>query len=291
MNRKTVLVTGANKGIGRGIALSIASLGYSVILACRDMEKAAQAASEIRTYTGNESVLAMRVDLASFASIDALVMEIRTKGIIVDVLINNAGVLCRNFQSSADGFELTMQTNYLGPYHLSTSLLPYIRKKTGRIIATSSVMFHFGRIRDDLFSMSDSTYKKFRAYANSKLASLLFMLELAHRLEPEGITVNVGDPGIVDTNILTMHNAIDPFTDALFRPFVKTVAEGAETFVLLACGDTVKGKTGGYYINGEERRLSSGILDHPRRTILWDNTERLLARRSGDIFLMQDRDA
>ncbi len=282
MNRKTVLVTGANKGIGRAIAQAIASLGYSVILACRNMEKAQKAASEITAHTGNDSVLAMRLDLSSFKSIDALVAEIRARGIVIDVLINNAGVLCSDFQSTVDGFELTMQTNYLGPYLLTTSLLPYIRKRTGRILGTSSVMFHVGKISDEMFSTSKAQYGKFRAYADSKLASLLFMLELSSRLEPEGITVNAGDPGIVDTNILTMHNAIDPFTDALFRPFVRTVVEGAETFVLLATADTVQGKTGGYYINGKRRRLSSRFLEHPYRTMLWDTTERLLGRRLGN---------
>lgn len=291
MNQKTVLVTGANKGIGRAIAQAIAGLGYSVILACRNMEKAHAAAKEITAYTGNDSVLAMRLDLSSFKSIDALVAEIRTRGIVIDVLINNAGVLCAGFQSTVDGLELTMQTNYLGPYLLTTALLPYMRKRTGRIIGASSVMFHVGKIHDGMFSGSKAQYGKFRAYADSKLASLLFMLELSRRLEPEGITVNAADPGIVNTNILTMHNAIDPFTDALFRPFIRTVAEGAQTFVFLATDDIVQAKTGGYYINGRQRRLSSRFLNHPGSAMLWNDTERLLGQRIENLEVPQDRDA
>jgi NAD(P)-dependent dehydrogenase (short-subunit alcohol dehydrogenase family) len=277
VSSKAIVITGANRGIGRAIAEGLAKSDTTIIMACRNMEISFVAAEEIRKNSGNKNIELMKLDLSSFESVHSFINEIERKGIQIDALINNAGVLCDSYQTTSDGYERTLQINYISQFLLTLLLVPHICKGEGQIINTSSIMYRFGKIDDSIFTRGKEKYNRFQSYADSKLASLLFSLELSERIKSEGIYVNSFDPGIVDTGILAMNNRlVDLLADLLFRPFIKTARRGAETSIYLAMADFDGKRTGKYYINDKERKLSSKYVDHVFKKELWDKTKTLL---------------
>lgn len=268
-----VIVTGANRGIGRGIVSGLARQGYSIIMACRDIEGARKTAMEISGSTNNQNIEVERLDLASFKSIRAFAKRILQRGIVIDALINNAGVLLDKPEETEDCYDKTIQTNYLGPALLSFLLLPIVRKNTGKILFTSSLVYKYGTISNRLFMHGYKRYNKFAAYADSKLASLVFAAKFADMAKPNGIAVASIDPGIVNTNIITMNNkVIDSLSNRLFRPLIKTEAEGAEGFIAVVSnqGD----RLASYYVGKSTRVISDKYLNHQQKEYLWETTRR-----------------
>ena len=139
------------------------------------------------------------------------------------------------FGLTADGFEQTVGVNCVGTAALTLALLPLMHPGS-RIVNTLSCTYRIGRVDDRLLEPDPERYARFRAYGTSKLALLLFSLELRERVARQGIGVFAADPGIVDTNMITMHRWFDPIADLLFRPLIKTPEQGAETALQLACG-------------------------------------------------------
>lgn len=275
LKRETIIITGANRGIGRGIARRLAADGRRLILACRDTEDAERTARLLALESGNEDIRVARLDLASLESVRTFAEAMRRDGVELAALVNNAGTLSSSFRRTADGYELTMQVNYLGPFLLTMLLVPLMTEGGARVVNTSSSVYRLGRVDGSTLSrVGAASYGKFRAYADSKLAVLLFTLEAAERLRARGVAVNALDPGIVDTNILTMGAWFDPLTDLLFRPFVRTEDKGAETSAFLAT--TAAPVTGAYFVDKRERALPRSVRNHPYRTRLWEETARAL---------------
>lgn len=270
------IVTGANRGIGRAVATLLAAEGRPVVMACRDPDGSRGAFEEIKAGSRNGRIELHALDLASLRSIRGFADTILHRGLEISVLINNAGVLSMRQESTQDGFELTMGVNYLGPVLLSRLLLPAMRGEEAQILNASSVMYRLGRADAALFRPGDGSYNGFRAYADSKLALLLFSLELSRRLGAGGVRVNSVDPGIVSTGMIRLGRWFDPITDAVFRPLIKTDLRGAQTAVDLTCGRIGRGVTGGYFINGRERGLPGRIVHYPYGKELWDGTESAL---------------
>jgi NAD(P)-dependent dehydrogenase (short-subunit alcohol dehydrogenase family) len=268
---KTVLVTGANRGIGFGVARGLARRGCRVIMACRDRESAMRARGElesdgaVRAAGGLVEVEAL--DLGSLASIRDLADLLSGRGERIDALVNNAGVLCPEREETSDGFERCLGVNCLGPFLLARLLLPLLGPG-GRIVNTSSIAGLYGSLDLEDLGLNEG-YHPLKAYARSKLAVILLSLELAGRLEGRA-TVNVVHPGIVDTRILTLKRWFDPLTDALFRPFVLDIDRGALPSVELAAAPELEGVTGRYFSRSRPRRLPNRITRSPLRSGLWD---------------------
>jgi retinol dehydrogenase-12 len=274
LTQQAIVITGANRGIGRGITKALAKTNSSIIMACRNVEKSLDTYNKIKKESNNHNIELLEVDLASIKSIQSFVNSIQNRKIEISILINNAGVLSTSYQETVDGFELTIGVNYIGQYLLTRLLLPMISKGTGRIINISSIMYRLGKVDTNFFQCRSTPYHGFRTYADSKLALLLFSLELAELIDHDGITVNSVDPGIVNTNMITMNKWFDPLTDILFRPFIKTEDRGAQTSVFLATDHKLKNETGKYFINGKERKLPDWVITHPFRKELWEETEK-----------------
>jgi NAD(P)-dependent dehydrogenase (short-subunit alcohol dehydrogenase family) len=276
VEKQTIVITGANRGIGRAAAEELAKDGHRVIMACRNTADASETAGRIRAKTGNDRIDVLTLDLASFASVRAFAAELAARGVVIDTLINNAGVLCDRYRQTSDGFETTLQVNYLSQFLLTISLLPHIADGRGNIVNLSSLVYRIGRVDERLFNGRRRRFDRFQAYADSKLAFLLFTLELADRLTARGIAVNSADPGIVDTNIITMHSFIDPLTDLLFRPFIRDERQGAEAAIRLASANGIGRDTGRYFVRRGEIRLAKRIRNHPFRKELWERTTRMV---------------
>jgi NAD(P)-dependent dehydrogenase (short-subunit alcohol dehydrogenase family) len=189
---KTVIITGANSGIGHAAAVALAGAGAPVVLAVRDQAKGEAAAATIR---GKTEVRPL--DLASLDSVRAFAAAWQGD---IDLLINNAGVMIPPLSRTADGFELQFGTNHLGHFALTNLLLPHV---AGRVVTVSSDAHRGGAIDFDDLNWERKRYRPWRAYGQSKLANLLFTSELQRRLTEAGSTVKAtaAHPGYAATNL------------------------------------------------------------------------------------------
>ncbi|GAA4935322.1 oxidoreductase [Nonomuraea thailandensis] len=193
MNGRTVVITGANSGIGLAAARALAAKGARVVLAVRDPDRGRTAAA---TLTGDTAV--QRLDLADLSSIRAFAEDLTEP---IDVLINNAGVMIPPLARTADGFELQFGTNHLGHFALTNLLLPRIRR---RVVTVSSNGHRTGTLDLADLNWERRPYRAFAAYAQSKLANLLFTSELQRRLTEAGspVLATAAHPGMAATNLL-----------------------------------------------------------------------------------------
>jgi NAD(P)-dependent dehydrogenase (short-subunit alcohol dehydrogenase family) len=192
MTGKTVIVTGANSGIGRAAATTLADHGARVVLAVRNTDKGDAAASQM---PGSTEV--RRLDLASLASVKEFAAGWDGP---IDILINNAGVMIPPLSRTTDGFEMQFGTNHLGHFALTNLLLPDI---TGRVVTVASGAHRMGQIDFSDLNWERKSYRAWRAYGQSKLANLLFTAELQRRLIDAGspVEANAAHPGYAATNL------------------------------------------------------------------------------------------
>ncbi|XP_071763070.1 retinol dehydrogenase 14b [Centroberyx gerrardi] len=281
MRGKTVIVTGANSGIGKAVAGELLKLQARVIMACRDERSAEEAAQDIQKQAGPEQgeVVIKHLDLASFGSVRKFCEEISEEESKIDVLVNNAGVYQCPYTKTEDGFEMQLGVNHLGHFLLTHLLLGLLKTSApSRIVVVSSKLYKYGHINfDDL--NSENSYNKASCYSQSKLANLLFTLELARRLEGTGVTVNALTPGIVRTR-LGRHVHIPLLAKPLFYlaslAFFKSPLEGAQTPLYLACSPEVEGQSGKCFANCEEEELMAKATDEQAAKRLWDLSERMV---------------
>jgi NAD(P)-dependent dehydrogenase (short-subunit alcohol dehydrogenase family) len=256
---RVVLVTGANRGIGRAAAEALARRGARVILGCRDPERGARALDELQRATGSSTLELLQMDLAEPASIRAAVARLAHQRL--DVLVNNAGVFPRARQLTSDGLELAFAVNVRAPFLLGVLLADRLAAaRPARVVNVASYLHARGRMQwDDL-----SHARRFRgraAYAQSKLALVLVSREQARRLAPRAITVNAVDPGRVDTRAR-------PRLVRMVGGFL-TPEAGAAPLVRLALDDDVARTTGRYFARFEERLPSRAARDDAASARLW----------------------
>jgi NAD(P)-dependent dehydrogenase (short-subunit alcohol dehydrogenase family) len=260
MKGKTVVITGANTGIGKETAVALAEKGATVVLACRNRAKATAAAHEVRTRSDNDDVHLVDLDLADVDSVATCAKEILDSYQRIDVLINNAGLQLKERTTTKQGFETTFGVNHLGHFLLTDLLLERVRASApARIVNLSSVGHNFARGGmpwDDL--QHDTTrYAANTAYCASKLANILFTRELARRLPPEEVTVNACHPGAVRSEFGSSED-MGKFYGGFMKIgglFLISSKSGARTSIYLASSPEIEGKTGGYYVR---RKLHSG---------------------------------
>lgn len=203
LDGKTVIITGANTGIGKETAIDLAKRNARVILACRSQEKGKKAEVDVRRESGSSDVHFRQLDLASFESIRKFAEEVLSEELRIDILINNAGVMYCTFGKTEDGFETQFGVNHLGHFLLTNLLLDKIKQAPeGRIIVLSSLA-HISATKLDLDTInSKAHYSLFpTAYPKSKLANILFTKALAKRLVGTNVTVNCLHPGVALTEL------------------------------------------------------------------------------------------
>ena len=269
---KTIVVTGANSGIGKEAALLLAADGHRVLMLCRDGEKSTRVFEEIVARTGNESISLIPVDLSSGLSIRAAAQEISSRHSAIDVLVNNAGVYMPKREETADGIEMNFAVNYLAPFILSHLLLPSLEASgNGRIINVVSALYEKGVINlEDL--MPERSYKAGRAYASSKMACVLFTIELAKRTADTGVTVNALHPGVLATGMMRHYPAI---VAKLVGLMLENAERGGERIAALATSEEVEGVSGTYFFKSEARAYKIADRERVRSEALWRASEEL----------------
>ncbi|MHA6803040.1 oxidoreductase [Salinifilum ghardaiensis] len=227
---RTVLITGANSGLGLHSARVLASAGARVLMACRDRERGRSARDQVACTASVEPEL-VELDLADLTNVREAAAEVRERtGDGVDVLLNNAGVMATPRRSTGDGFELQLGTNHLGHALLTWLLLPALRRNA-RVVTVSSLAHHRGGLDLSDPNFERRSYSPVRAYGQSKLANLLFMLELSRRAElaGRGLTSAAAHPGMSATELVAntarmrrlpgrLDRAIDAGTRVLTQP-------------------------------------------------------------------------
>lgn len=192
---KVAIITGASHGIGRVVALHLASRGVCVILACRNKVDGINAQQQIILSTGNTNVFYMYLDLSSFDSIRMFADSFLSTGSRLDILINNTSLLQWNREVTIDGLEKTIGVNHFGPFLLSTLLVERLSQSTPSRIINVAQWAHWLYDIDPMDLMNQNRYDPYKAYTQSQLASLYFSFAFSKKLSNTGITCNVVHPG------------------------------------------------------------------------------------------------
>lgn len=285
MRGRTVVVTGASSGLGLASATALAQAGAAVVLACRDADRARQSQTTVREAAPGADVSTVTLDLADLASVRACAQELLARLEGLDVLLNNAGVMMPPQRlETVDGFELQMGTNHLGHFALTGLLLPLLQSTAGsRVVTVSSLAARQGRIDlGDL--MAERSYSPSPTYGASKLANLLFTLELQRRLQAAGSTTVAvaAHPGVSATNLMSTMQLNGVITRAAGL-LMQGATAGARPQLHAA---TAVGVTGGDYYGpkgmGELRgrrvdhaSLPPAALDTVTATGMWERSEQV----------------
>jgi len=274
---KTVLITGADRGIGSETTKALAKMGATIIMACLDLNDATPVYQNIKQESGNENIEMMQIDLASLSSIREFTRLFSEKYKQLNVLINNAGVFCWKREETEDGFEKTIGINYLGHFLLTNLLLPLLTQTPGsRILNVSSNAYFQGKI--DLNDLHlKKNYKGTKAYNSSKLAIVLFTQELAERLKDTDVVVNTLHPGHAATNIWNMWPGkwYQALLFVILRMLMKPTVDAAQNTIYLASSDKVKGITGRYFDDKKLKEVSPQGKDIQLQKGLWELSEKL----------------
>jgi NAD(P)-dependent dehydrogenase (short-subunit alcohol dehydrogenase family) len=286
LSGRMAVVTGANSGLGFHTARQLAARGAQTVLACRSLAKGSDAAASILDEHPDANVSVMQLDLADLASVRHFAKAFQTDHDGLDILVNNAGVMAIPRMTTADGFEMQFGTNHLGHFALTGLLLPGLRPGA-RVVTVSSFVGYFGRIAFNDLS-ADRHYNKWTAYAQAKLANLLFALELDRRAKAAGLDlVSVAaHPGYASTNLqlvapqMTGNQLMLRFNQLGNRLFGQSAAGGA---LPILHGATAPGVSGGEYfgpalvIRGRPRPALLPLPAHNPATArrLWEESARL----------------
>jgi NAD(P)-dependent dehydrogenase (short-subunit alcohol dehydrogenase family) len=274
---KRVVMTGATKGIGLAAAKQLAGSGARLAIIARSPQRGAEAAASI-----GSDVDVLIADLASQSDLRRLADEILERYPRVDVLINNAGAIYSSRQLTVDGVERTWALNHLAPFLLTTLLLDRLEASApARIITTSSAAHYGARIPfDDLTAERAYPSMGYGRYGESKLANILFTLELSKRLEGTGVTANCFHPGFVATSFNHNNGVLMRLGMSLAHLFARRPDKGAETLVWLADSPEVSQISGAYFMDKQVRRPSPAGRDLDAAARLWQVSEEQTRRRS-----------
>ena len=275
--QKLVVITGADGGMGTEITRAVAQAGYRVIMASCRKQKAEAVRRTLLHDHRDLQIEVRRLNLASLASVAEFANILLEESYPITLLMNCAGTMETGLHITEDGLERTVSVNYVGPYLLTRKLLPLMHAGS-RVVNMVSCTYAIGHLDfPDFFTRGRrGGFWRIPIYSNTKLALTLFTIDLAERVRDRGIVVNAADPGIVSTDIITMHMWFDPLTDLLFRPFIRTPRQGADTAIRLLLDEDAGQRTGTFNVSGHAKPLSEKYTHHVQMQELWQRTEKIV---------------
>ncbi|KAL2935888.1 Short-chain dehydrogenase TIC 32 chloroplastic [Bienertia sinuspersici] len=286
----TAIITGATSGIGAETARVLAKKGVRIVIAARNMKKAAEVKETILKETPQAQIIILEIDLSSMASVSRFCSEFLSLNLPLNILINNAGVFSQKLEFSEDKIELTLATNYMGHFLLTEVLLEKMVETAsqtgieGRIINVSSLTHSW--VKKENFSLckmlNPKNYNGTRAYAQSKLANIMHAREMARQLEERNarVTINAVHPGIVKTGIIRAHKGF--ITDSLYflaAKLLKSTSQGAATTCYVALSPNTEGVSGKYFADCNQSCCSALATDDSQAHRLWKQTRALICKR------------
>jgi len=272
------VVTGANSGVGRSAAELLAADGASVVMVCRSEERGRAALETVRKKISDSRVRLEVADLSSLSSVRELASRLRDRAGPIDVLVNNAGVYRARREMTEDGFEMTMAVNHLGHFVLTHQLLEQLAEAGGRVISVSSDGHRSGDLRraplEDILT-GRIRFKGLQAYADSKLANVLFAFELSRRMSHAGLTAAALHPGVLSTRIWNQNRDPLSLMMRLFTPFMKRSSTGGKAVCRVAMDLVASDVDGRYFHVEEESKAADQAYDQELAEELWNESVRL----------------
>lgn len=282
LHDRICLVTGANSGIGKETALGLAKLGAKVIMVCRDRSKGEVAVSDVKKASGNKAVTLLTAELTRREEMQTLLADVRDKFGSLHVLVNNAGAIFGERQTTEDGLELTFATNHLNYFIMSHLFLDLLKKgasesqQPSRIVNVASEAHRQIRSETHDWQCENSTFRPMSVYGLSKLANILFTRELATRLNSTEVTTNCLHPGVVRTGFGSNNNwGILGLLFNAARPLFISPEKGARTSLLLAAEESTRQAHGAYFKNCKEAKPSAMAFNDKMAKNLWETSVRL----------------
>jgi NAD(P)-dependent dehydrogenase (short-subunit alcohol dehydrogenase family) len=275
-----ILVTGATSGIGKVTAQTLAQRGAHVVLLGRSAEKAERTQQEIKAAAGHNKVDILLCDLSDLNQVRKAAAEFNEQYPRLDVLVNNAGLLFgKQRQLSAQGYEMTLATNYLGPFLLTALLLDRLRQSpAARVINVASMAYRYAK--PNLADLNqEREYGFMRQYGNTKLYNILFTQELARRLRSHGIVnvvTNSLHPGVIASNFGDNAQGWIAKLTKLLRPFMISPEQGAQTTLYLATDEAVGHISGGFFAKQQAIAVKHPFTKPSEAQQLWEQTEAMV---------------
>lgn len=286
LNGKVVLMTGATEGIGKAAALELAKRGATLVLVGRNRDKSERVVAELKSASGNEAIALLLGDLSKSADVLGVAAAFRARHQRLDVLINNAGAVFATHQLSADGFEMTFALNHLAYFLLTHTLLDMLIATPGaRVVNTASAAHLSGKLDLDTIARRLGKGAGMSAYADSKLANVLFTRELARRLAGSGVTANCFHPGFVQSGFGANNQGLLGLVIKIAASlFGRSPVKGAETLVWLAASPDAARFSGEYFFNRAVGRTSARAKDSALAARLWRVSEVLCGLTTPDRY-------
>lgn len=279
MDNSYVIVTGATGGIGSQIVKKLVLNKYNVIIVYRNLEKAQNLKSKLikETNCDSNNLILMELEMTSAKSIFQFVDNIKKYNIKVIGLINNAGVINRYFKQNEYGIESTLMVNYIAVVMLIKLLMP-LMELNSKIVNVISVTSN-KKIDKSLFNSTPESYSQLGDYSKSKAALAIYTSKLAESIG-DNFILNAADPGVVNTNIITMHRWYDRLADFLFRPFIKSPKQGAKPIINAFLSNV------GFYLfkNNSKKEYPKKITNNYLKDWLWDQTNIIIDKIEQDFI-------
>lgn len=269
VKNRTVLVTGSTSGIGLAAATRFAQLGATVIVHGPDEVSVASASEAIEAISPGATVDGLAANLAEQDEVRRLAAWTADRHPGLDVLVNNAATVFDTWTGNGDGIERTLAVNYLAPYLLTRLLLPTLEQNNDPRIVIVGSEAHRGVEIDFGDLQNEHDYERFKVYARSKLADLLFNAEMARRLNGSRATINAMHPGTVKTTLFRPRNLTERIVMPILNLKASRPEQGADTIIWLAAADAVAGSSGGYYAARAAVEPSSAVQDEDVAARMW----------------------
>jgi retinol dehydrogenase 14 len=271
------LVTGASAGMGAATATGLLRSGYRVLMLCRSAERGRAALEAAVAASGSKAAELLVCDLSDLAQVREAATAVLARGRPLDLLVNNAGVICLDRRETKDGFELQFGVNHLAHFLLTTLLLePLKAAPAARLVVVSSGAHKIGRIHLEDPNLHRG-YSAFKAYSQSKLANLLFAFELSRRLEDSTVSINALHPGAVATSMgVDRTTGFGSGITRLLRPFFLSSEEGARTALWLATSSEAAALRGTYCHKCRPAEPSKSARDPALAAGLWQLSEKMI---------------
>ncbi len=277
---KRVVLTGATAGIGLAAAEALAARGALLTIVARSETRAAEAVARIDAAGHGASAGAdvLIAELAEQSSVRRLAAQLLERYPRIDALVNNAGTMNVKRRLTSEGVELTWAVNHLAPFLLTGLLLERIKASTpARIVTTASGAHNGAEIPFDDVGAERSYGFGGRRYSQTKLANILFTVELARRLEGTGVSANCFHPGVVATGLARNNGVLARAATTMAKPFLRSPAKGAETLVWLVDSPAVSDQSGGYFVDCRRTPPSARAQDLDAARRLWALSETQVA--------------
>ncbi|KAH7623221.1 hypothetical protein Ndes2526B_g01639 [Nannochloris sp. 'desiccata'] len=278
---KVIIVTGGNTGIGLETVRTLANAGARIIMTSRNVSLGEKALKSIETPDMKGKVTVHELDLSDLNSIKAFTDTVTT----VDILICNAGIVGGPLSYTKQGFEQNIGVNHVGHFYLTQLLLPKLKasgtvKTPSRVVVVASLNYEIGGIDLEDLNYENRKYNPIIAYSNSKLATMLFARQLAHRMKAENAPVSVVSlhPGLINTGLTRNLGLAGYITRFLARMTGKSIPQGAATSVYCATASGIP--SGSYWEDCCQKEPKPNALDDEMARKLWEKTEELIANKT-----------